>query len=179
MFLACLFEVQKELLYSPQLSGYPFSFPSQCGKVLYANFSKVHISATTHKKAFLVGIKVPWRVGFRVHALGWGLRSKSRTPLKSDFLLSLMQTIYGDSWSDISRPYALTCVLVSVTYISLSSDFALKSFWMDEHQSFGIMSQCDPTLDLKINVGQCDLYFTVQWFFRIFWLFEGEHHTIG
>ena len=29
---------------------------------------------------------------------------------------------------------------------------------------FGIMSQYDPTFDLKINVGHCDLYFMVQWF---------------
>ena len=33
---------------------------------------------------------------------------------------------------------------------------------------FGIMSQYDPTCDLKINVGHCDLYFMVQWFCLIF-----------
>ena len=27
---------------------------------------------------------------------------------------------------------------------------------------FGIMGQYDPTFDLKINVGLCDLYFVVQ-----------------
>ena len=31
------------------------------------------------------------------------------------------------------------------------------------------MSQYDPTFDLKINVGYCDLYSLVQWFFLISW----------
>ena len=34
---------------------------------------------------------------------------------------------------------------------------------------FGIMSQCDTTFDLKINVGHRDLYFMVQWFWFISW----------
>ena len=34
---------------------------------------------------------------------------------------------------------------------------------------FGIMSQYDPTFDLKINKGHCDLYFMVQWFCLISW----------
>ena len=34
---------------------------------------------------------------------------------------------------------------------------------------FRIMSQYDPTFDLKINVGHCDLYFMVQWFCIISW----------
>ena len=32
-----------------------------------------------------------------------------------------------------------------------------------------IMSQCDATFDLKINVGHSDLYFMVQWFCLISW----------
>ena len=32
---------------------------------------------------------------------------------------------------------------------------------------FGIMSHYDLTCDLKINVGHCDLYFMVQWFWHI------------
>ena len=31
------------------------------------------------------------------------------------------------------------------------------------------MNQYDPTFDLKINVGQCDLYFMVQWFCLTSW----------
>ena len=99
-------------------------------------------------------------------------------------------------------------VKVSMTYISLSSDFALcledyfmyilwdhESVWpeilsQNKYRSFspycmvqwfflvswrpfdvwtslfGIMNQYDQTFDLKINVGHCDLYFMVQWFFR-------------
>ena len=34
---------------------------------------------------------------------------------------------------------------------------------------FRIMSQYDPTFDVKINVGNCDLYFMVQWFCLISW----------
>ena len=34
---------------------------------------------------------------------------------------------------------------------------------------FGIMSQYDPTFDLKINVGHCDLYSMVKWFCLISW----------
>ena len=57
----------------------------------------VYISATTHQKAFIFGPYLPWRVGIhymttdpRVHALGWGKRSKSRTPLKVYFLSFVM-----------------------------------------------------------------------------------------
>ena len=35
---------------------------------------------------------------------------------------------------------------------------------MYEHHYFGIMNQYDPTHDLKINVGHCDLYFMVELF---------------
>ena len=34
---------------------------------------------------------------------------------------------------------------------------------------FGSMNHCDQTLDLKINVGHCDLYSMVQWFCLISW----------
>ena len=58
-----------------------------------------------------------------------------------------------------------------------SSDFALhlEDYWIDQPTSnFWIMSQCDPAFDLKINVCHSDLYFTVKWFFFIFWrLFDG------
>ena len=40
--------------------------------------------------------------------------------------------------------------------------YNLKTVW------FGIMSRYDPTFDLKINVGHCDLYFMIQWFCHIF-----------
>ena len=49
--------------------------------------------------------------------------------------------------------------------ISRSSDFVI--FWrlFDVCTSyFGSMNQYDPTFDLKINVGHCDLHSMVQWF---------------
>ena len=47
-----------------------------------------------------------------------------------------------------------------------ASDFALHlDYLMYVWTSyFGIMGQYYPTFDLKINVGLCDLYFMVQWF---------------
>ena len=64
----------------------------------------VYISATTNQKAFIFGPYLPWRVDIhsmtpdpRVDAPGWGLRSKSRTPLKVLFLsffLESSETIY-------------------------------------------------------------------------------------
>ena len=59
--------------------------------------------------------------------------------------------------------------MVTMTYISRSSDFAV---YLELHfdvwtSYFGIMSPCDPTFDLKMNVGCCDLM--VQWFCHIFW----------
>ena len=45
--LARLYEVQGELLLSAS------AFPSHCDKVLYASFSKVHISTAAHQKAFI------------------------------------------------------------------------------------------------------------------------------
>ena len=49
-FLARLYEVQGELLWSPVSA-----FLSHCNKVLYASLSKVHISTATHQKAFIFG----------------------------------------------------------------------------------------------------------------------------
>ena len=34
---------------------------------------------------------------------------------------------------------------------------------------FGSMNQYDPSFDLKINVGHCDLYSMAQWFYLIAW----------
>ena len=44
--------------------------------------------------------------------------------------------------------------------------YILKTTWAS---LFGIMNQYDLMHDLKINVGHCDLYFTVQWFCLISW----------
>ena len=45
-----------------------------------------------------------------------------------------------------------------MTYISWSSNLAL---YFEGYSYCGLMSQCDASFDLKINVGQSDLYFMV------------------
>ena len=69
-----------------------------------------YISQTTHQEAFIFRPWVPWKVCFhamsfgpRDLALGWGRRSKSRTPLKSVFLLFCYETTYADNWSDMAQ----------------------------------------------------------------------------
>ena len=96
----------------------------------------------------------------RVLASEWGWMSKSR----GHFYFSVMETTYADSWSDMAQPCVGHEVKVTMTYISWSSDFCLISWrlWC-MNIILGIMSQYDPTFDLKINVGHCDLYFMVQW----------------
>ena len=51
VFLACLYEVQGELLQSPRSSV--SAFTSHCIEVLCSSFSKVHILTTTHQKAYI------------------------------------------------------------------------------------------------------------------------------
>ena len=46
--------------------------------------------------------------------------------------------------------------------------YILKTIWCI-YIIFGSMNQYDPTFDLKINVGHCDLYSMVQWFCFISW----------
>ena len=47
----------------------------------------------------------------------------------------------------------------------------LKTIWC-MNNIIGIMSQYDPKFDLKINTGNYDLYFMVQWFCLISWRFD-------
>ena len=51
-----------------------------------------------------------------------------------------------------------------MTYISWSIDFVfyLGDYLMYEHHYLGIMNKYDPTFDLKMIVGHCDLHFMVQ-----------------
>ena len=55
-------------------------------------------------------------------------------------------------------------VKVSMTCISRSSDFVLylEDLFDVCTSYFRSMNQYDPTFDLKINVGHCDLYSMVQ-----------------
>ena len=51
-----------------------------------------------------------------------------------------------------------------MTYISWFSYFALylEDYLMYLTSYFGVMSQYDLMLDLKMKVGHCDLYFMIQ-----------------
>ena len=81
-----------------------------------------------------------------------------------------MATPYADSWSDMAKPCDVDLWVMK-----------WRSAWPVFHGPviclisdvwtllFGIMSQYDPTFDLKINVGHCDLYSLVQWFCLISW----------
>ena len=58
-----------------------------------------------------------------------------------------------------------------MTFISWSSDFALyiEDYLLHEHHSLGLWVSMTQHLTSKTNVGNCDLYFMVQWFCLISW----------
>ena len=92
------------------------------------------------------------------------------------YCCSVMQNIYADRWSDISRPCDIDmCVMKWRSSLPIFHSFMILAYilktnifdvWM---AYFGIMSQCDVTFDLKINEGHGDLYFMVQRFCLISW----------
>ena len=104
------------LLYYPH---FPFGCMFVCSsgtltkitsKFCVKSFSDGYISTSTHQKAFILGPWVPWRVclhsmnfGPRVHALWWGWRSKSRTPLK--------QCYTAFSWLPLPKTLGQTSVI--------------------------------------------------------------------
>ena len=69
-----------------------------------------------------------------------------------------MKTTFADSWLDIARPCDIDLWVMK-----------WRSVWPTWTSNFEIMSQYDPTFDVKINAGHCDLYFIVQWFCVISW----------
>ena len=90
------------------------------------------------------------------------------------FFYFSVETTYADSRSDMAQPCDMTCgswgdgqhdLYFTVQWSCLIS-WRLFDIWTSY---FGIMSQYDPTFDLKINVGHCDLYFMFQWFCLISW----------
>ena len=109
-----------------------------------------------------------------------GARSKKKlgTPLKSVFfsIFSVMETTYADSWSGIAQSCDMDLWVMKwrsiwpVFHGPVILPYILKIIWC---MYFGSMNQYDPTYDLKINVGHCNLYFMVQWFCVTSWrLFE-------
>ena len=86
----------------------------------------------------------------------------------SDFALYLEDYLmYESVWPDIwpKRNVGHWDLYFTVHWFCLIS-WTLRDVWTSY---FGIMSQYDPTFDLKINVCHCDLYFMVHWFCLISW----------
>ena len=80
--------------------------------------------------------------------------------LKTIWYMNIVFWDNGSVWSDVwpqSKCRSLWFCLVS---------WRLFDVWTS---LFGIMIQYDPTVDIKIKVGHCDLYFMVQWFCVISW----------
>ena len=55
----------------------------------------------------------------------------------------------------------------------------LEDKLMYEHHTSRLWVSMTKTFDLKINVGHCDLYFMVQWFCLVSWLFDVCTSYIG
>ena len=111
--------------------------------------------------------------------LRWSQKSKSRTHLKSYFLLSYYVNSLW-SWWDISQSYDIDLCVKRWRIGQHDQHFTVQWFCLiawrlfDRSTSnFWKMSPCDPIFDLKTNMGQNDLCFMVQWFCLISWLFDG------
>ena len=81
-----------------------------------------------------------------------------------------MEPTYAGSWSDMAQP----CDLWIMKWRSAWPIFqgpVILSYILISWRLFDVcsMNQYDPTFDLKINVGHCDLYSMVQWFCLISW----------
>ena len=83
----------------------PQIFPQSCVKVS-------QVGGISHELLIRKHSYLPWKVCFlamsfgpRVHAPGWGWRSKSRMLLKCFSTFFVMETTYTDSWSDMAQPY--------------------------------------------------------------------------
>ena len=87
--------------------------------------------------------------------------------LKPIWYMNAILWDYESVWPDV-RPKIIVCccdLYFMVQWFCLIS-WRLFAVWTSY---FRIMSQYDPTIDLKINVGHCHLYFMVQWFCLISW----------
>ena len=76
-----------------------------------------------------------------------------------------MITTYTDSWSYMAHPCDIDLWVMKwrslwpIFHGPVILPYIVKTF----------ICQHDLTFDLKINVGQCDLYFMVQWFYLVSW----------
>ena len=72
--------------------------------------------------------------------------------------------IYTEGYIVFVFPFIRLFVCTSVPFVEL-----LQRLFDVCTSYFGSMNQYDPTFDLKIDIGHCDLYFMVQWFCLISW----------
>ena len=77
--------------------------------------------------------------------------------LKTIWCMNILIWDYESVWPDI-WPQNKCRSLWSIFLGPVILRYILKTIW------FGIMGQYNPTFDLKINVGLCDLYFMAHWF---------------
>ena len=106
-----------------------------------------------------------------------GARCQNLGHLKKCYVaFSLVLIPSNNIMTVIRHPYdlGLLCheVKVSVTGLYFIVEwFCLISWRLFDGlmSNIWIMSQCDATFDLKINVGHSDLYFMFQWFCPISW----------
>ena len=78
-----------------------------------------------------------------------------------------LMSYFGIMWPNLwpqNKCYDPSDLYFAVQWFCLIS-WRLFDWWT----YFWIMSQCDRTFDIIINVGQHDLYFPVQWFYLISW----------
>ena len=100
--------------------------------------------------------------------------------LKTVWCMNIILKDYESVWNDIWPKNKCTS-LWPLFHGPVILPYILKTIFDICTPYFGIMSQYDPTFDLKINVGHCDLYFMVQWFCLISWRLYliYVHHTLG
>ena len=83
-----------------------------------------------------------------------------------DWCMSIILQDYESARPNI-WPQTKCRSLWPIFYSPLILPYILTSWYVNI--KLRIMSQYDMTFDLKINVGHCDLYFMVQWFYLVSW----------
>ena len=80
-----------------------------------------------------------------------------------------MATTYADSWSDMAKPCDMDLWVMKwrsvwpIFHGPVILPYILKTIWC-MYITLWEYESVDPTFELKINVGHCDLYSMIQWF---------------
>ena len=87
------------------------------------------------------------------------------------FWFTVMETTCAASWSDMTQPCDMELWVRNWRSVwplfhgPVILSYILKTIWC----MYMILSDYNPTFDVKVNVGHCDLYFMVQWLCLIPW----------